>query len=201
MKEAYLPESNSFYSNHYHQFIAGLMILMVVIIVFGAVILYQLNHRPMPVFNAVLPTHEKRILTYFDEPNLLSDTILRWGSKAAATAYTFDFVNYDKQIALAQPYFTDAGWQDYLASVQKLIKTIVDNQLFVNGVVSGPPVIASEGPLPDVDYAWRVQIPFLVSFQSANSVYKRNYIVSLTIIRVPTTVNPQGIGIDRFVMS
>jgi intracellular multiplication protein IcmL len=65
--------------------------------------------------------------------------------------------------------------------------------------VVGTPVISNQGPLPGTDYAWRVQIPFLVTYQSANVTTRRNYMVIVSIIRVSTIENPQGIGIDQFV--
>src|SRR5262249_51683417 len=143
---------------------------------------------------------KRMTLTYFDEPNLLPDTILAWASKAATVSYTFDFVNASKQVAAARPFYTPDGWQDYLNSVNSVINTIVQNQLFVNGVVSGTPVISNQGPLPGKGYVWRIQIPFLVTYQSANLVTKRDFLVVISVVRVPTNVNPQGIGIDQFVM-
>jgi intracellular multiplication protein IcmL len=191
---------NDFYRRHYHHVIMGLMVLIVIMIVIVGVILYQMFHRPLPVFDAVQAKGERMRLMAYETPNLLSDTILRWASKAATAAYTFDFVSYNKQVAAVRPYFTSAGWSDYLRSVQSLIDTIVKNQLFISGVVSGPPVISNQGVLPDKGYSWRVQIPFLVHYQSANNESKRHYYVVMTIVRVPTSQSPQGIGIDQFVM-
>lgn len=199
--QAILPKGNSFYCDHYHQLFWVLMVLIILTIVGGGVVYYQAMHRPLPVFTATEPKGQTMSLTPYDEPNLLPDTILQWASKAATVAYTFDFVNYNKQLALARPYFTTAGWQDYLRSVVSLINTIIQNMLFVNGVVSGTPVIANQGPLPGKGYTWRVQIPFLVTYQSANTSYQRTFYVVLTIVRVPTEINPQGIGIEQFVMT
>jgi intracellular multiplication protein IcmL len=201
IQEKYIPQNNEFYRDHYHHFLYGLMGLIVFMMLMVLLVLYQMSHRPLPVFDAKQKTGEHMMLTPYNEPNLLPDTILQWARKAATTAYTFDFVNYNKQISAARPYFTADGWQDYLHSVSGLIENVVKSQLFVNGVVSGTPVIANQGPLPGKGYVWRIQIPFLVSYQSANTVSKRNYYVVLTIMRVPTEVNPQGIGIDQFVMT
>lgn len=200
MKEKYIPQDNDFYREHYHHVFFGLLMIMGVMLVLIGLIFYQVLHRPVPVFTALQANGEKKQLQSYTDPNLLPDTILRWASKAATAAYTFDFVNYDRQISEARPYFTEAGWQDYLTSVKSLITTIVQNQLFVTGVVSGTPVISNEGPLPKKGYSWRVQIPFLVTYQTGNSQTKRNFHVVITIVRVPTNVNPQGIGIDQFVM-
>lgn len=200
IQEQYIPHNNEFYRDHYHQVIIGLMGIVVLMMIAMAAVVYQMLHRPLPVFNAVQPDGQQMILRPYDEPNLLPDTILRWASKAATAAYTFNFVNYNQQISLARPYFTEDGWQDYLRSVSKVINTIVENKLFVNGVVAGAPVISNQGPLPGKGYVWRVQIPFLVAYQSANSTSKASYYVVVTIVHVPTQINPQGIGIDQFVM-
>lgn len=200
VQEQYKQRDNAFFKHYYHYFIFMLMIIIVVMLAIVGIVMYQMKTRPLPVFDAVTTDHHQMHLTPFEEPNLLSDTILSWASKAATTAFTFDFVNYNKEISQARLYFTDAGWGDFNSSISHLISTIVQNQLFVSGVVSGTPVISNQGPLPGQKYVWRVQIPFLVTYQSANTTSRRDYFVVLSITRVPTTVNPRGIGIDQFVM-
>src|SRR5436853_142707 len=62
-----------------------------------------------------------------------------------------------------------------------------------------PPFFANEGS-EFGGYYWKVQVPLLVTYQSAELTTQNNFIVSLTIVKVPTQDNPQGIGIDQFVM-
>ena len=200
-KEKYIPKESNFYRDYYHNFFYLMMAAIVLLLVAVGVVLYQIANRPLPEFAARGAGGVTMSLISFNEPNLLPDTILRFASKAAVTAYTFDFVNYNKELAEARPFFTAAGWSDFNSSISGVINTIVQNQLFVSGVVSGAPVISNQGSLPGKGYVWRVQIPFLVAYQSANTVTKRKYFVVLTIVRVPTSVNPQGIGIDQFVMT
>lgn len=200
LKAKYIPRDNDFYRLHYYQFIYLLMGLFGFMILVLAFVLYQVYNRPLPQFNAIQPDNKKMILIPYKEPNQLPDTILRWASKAATTAYTFDFLNYNRQISAARIFFTNDGWQSYLNSVSGLINRIVAGQLFVNGVVSGTPVISNQGELPRAGYSWRVQIPFLVTWQSANQIRRDNYTVVLMIVKVPTNVNPAGIGIDQFIM-
>ncbi|HEU5282018.1 MAG TPA: DotI/IcmL/TraM family protein [Gammaproteobacteria bacterium] len=197
--EQYAPKENAFYQNYYLMVWMAFCLLVVLLLSVMGVLLYQTTHKPLPVFYAKQANGETMPLLPFQAPNQLSDTILRFASKAATIAYTFDFVNYQEQISLARPYFTSAGWNDFESSISGLVSTIVKNQLFVSGVVVGTPVISNQGPLPGTDYAWRVQIPFLVTYQSANVTTRRNYMVIVSIIRVPTIENPQGIGIDQFV--
>lgn len=196
----FISRENEFYRKYYAFFIWGLMGIILLLALCIGLLLYQAYHRPLPVFAALQPTKQRMILKPYEEPNLLTDTIIRWASRGTTMAYTFDFVRYNSQLAMARPYFTEAGWQDYLRSVNTLIETIVRGQLFVNGVVNGTPVITNQGQLPGRGYTWRLQIPFLVTYQTANAPTQVSYVVVLTIVRVPTNINPQGIGIDQFVM-
>jgi intracellular multiplication protein IcmL len=200
IQEKYIPKDYDFYRNHYHQVIYVVMGVLVIMMIAVGVVLYQMLHRPKPIFTAIDSTGQTMQLEPYDQPNLRPDTILRWASKAATIAYTLNFNNYKEQLNAVRPYFTADGWQDFMSSSSSLINRIVQNQLFVSGVVSGPPVIANQGPLPGKGYVWRIQIPFLVTYQSANTEVQQRYYVVLTIVHVPTATNPQGIGIDQFVM-
>jgi len=188
------------YVKYYHFFIFSLIAAIFLILLMLVLVLYQIHHRPLPQFSAVAPNGQEMVLTSSNEPNLLSSTLIQWASKAAVAAYTFDFVNYNKQAALARPYFTEAGWAHYIDSIGGLIQTIKQNQLLVNGVVTGAPVISNQGVLPGQGYVWRVQMPFLVTYQSSEGTSKKSFTVIVTIVRVPTWKNPAGIGIDQFVM-
>jgi intracellular multiplication protein IcmL len=200
VKQLYTAKNNDFYRNHYHHILMALIALSMLMIIVVSIVFYQAMNRPLPQFNAVEPDGKSMLLIPYEAPNLLPDTILRWASKAATVAYTFNYVGYNAQLKAARPYFTDDGWQDYMNSVNRLINTVIQNQLFINGVVSGAPVISNQGELPGKGYVWRVQIPFLVTYQSANTVTKKNFYVVISIVRVPTSQNQQGIGIDQFLM-
>lgn len=196
-----IESKNQFYKQFYQTVILSLIVAFLAVLGLVSIVLYQVTHRPLPTFNAVALNGQVMYLTPFNEPNLSSQALLRWAGKAAVAAYTFDFVNYNKEIALARPYFTDAGWQAYQAAISRLIQRVTKDQLFTNGVVAGTPVIANQGELPGHGYSWRVQIPFLVTFQSADQSKSSNYLVAMTIVKVPTSINPEGVGIDQFQMT
>lgn len=197
--EKYIPKDNSFFINYYRYFFYGLMGSLALILFMVSFVLYQVATRPLPKFQAKAADGSTMGLVPYEQPSLLPETIIRFASKAAVTAYTFDFVNYQSQLAQAKPFFTPAGWTVFYSSIGGLVGSIVERQLFVSGVVAGTPVISNQGPLPGKGYVWRVQLPFLVTYQSAGQSTQRRYFVSVSIIRVPTSVNPQGIGIDQFI--
>jgi intracellular multiplication protein IcmL len=200
VKARYIPKDNQFYRKHYEQILIALMGVMVIMIGVISYLIHQVNHLPLPVFYGIEPQKKQLLLIPTEQPNLLSSTILQFASKAASASYSFAYSNWRAEINRVRPYYTDAGFRDYLASVESLINTILQNQLLVYGVVSAPPVIANQGQVPGRGYVWRVQIPFLVTYESANNTTSRHFLVVISIVKVPTNINPQGIGIDQFVM-
>jgi intracellular multiplication protein IcmL len=190
----------SFYVAHYQTFFIVLIGVVFLGLIIVSILLYQTFHRPLPTYTAITSQGKKMVLTAENEPNLLPNTLITWASKAAVAAYTFNFVNYNKELSHAKSYFTEAGWEGYIAKIGPTIETVQQNQLFVSGVVVGAPVISNQGDLPGRGYVWRIQLPFLVTYQSAEKVSREYYTVIVTIVKVPTWINPTGIGIDQFVM-
>jgi intracellular multiplication protein IcmL len=200
IQDKYIPRENSFYREHYAHILIAVMGFVFVIILLNGFLLYQLANRPLPVFTAVEPDGKTMALTPYDHPNLQPDVITRFASEAATYAYTFDFASYKDQIQQVKKYFTPDGWNDYLLSVDPLITTLVAKQLAANGVVTGPAVINNEGELYGKGYSWRVAVPFSVTYLSADSRAQNSFMVVITIVKVPTSENKQGLGIDQLVM-
>lgn len=195
-----IDQSFNFYRDYSQGFLLILTIAILLMLLAASFILYQITHRPLPSFIAIAPDGKEMPLVAYDEPNYLPETLTRWAKKAVVAAYTFDFANYNKQLDVARPFFTGPGWENYINSIQGVIQSIVANQLFVNGVVVGAPVISNQGDVGS-GYRWVIQMPFLVTTQSAETTVQKKYTVILTIVKVPTQINPTGIGIDRFVMA
>lgn len=181
-------------------YLLGLVMGIFLLLGLSVLVLYQLKTRPLPMFTATAPNGKYKGLTPLDEPNLLPETLLQWASKAVTAAYTFDFSSYEKQLGAIRPFFTEEGWISYRSSINALIQSIVQNQLFINGVIVGTPVIASQGDFTG-RYIWRIELPFLVTVQSAEKTVQQHEMVVLTLVKIPTYINPTGIGIDQFVMT
>lgn len=199
-RQEILTEPFNFYREYYQGFLILLVTLIFVMLIMAGVVLYQIMHRPLPLYIAVAADGRQMQLVAHDEPNFLPDTLLHWANKAAVAAYTFDFANYNKQLAEARPYFTQAGWDNYRSSISGLLSSIVSNQVFVNGVVVGPGVITNQGDFTGHGFAWRIQFPFLVTTQGSETTVQKYYTLILTVVKVPTQINPTGMGVDQFVM-
>ena len=193
-------QNNKFYKFHFQKFTIALIVSIILMLILASVVLYQITHRPLPSFYAVNTKGQQMTLRPYAEPNQLPPTLIRFASKAAVSGYTYDFSNFNKQLAIVRPYFTEDGWAAYRAGIEGLLQTVQQNKIFVNSVVSGQPVIASQGYEFGVGYQWQLQLPFLVTYQSSERSTQKAYLIQLTIVKVPTQISPKGIGIDKFFM-
>src|SRR3989338_2468387 len=113
VKDQLISYNNQFYRDYYHYVMFGLMAVIFSMILAVLILLYQVLNRPLPPFHAVSADNQEVELVPYEEPNLLPDTLIRFASKAATLAYTFNFVNYEDSILQARPFFTEAGWKDF----------------------------------------------------------------------------------------
>lgn len=196
----YLPEDNVYYARFYPLLFITLNLLFLLILVGAGVTWYLVTHRPTPFFLALQQNGEKRVIYGARDPNLLPATIIRFATQAAVRAYNFSPVNNESNLQAVRWYFTDNGWSNYIESVAPLVQRVETDKLFAYGIVNGTPLISNQGDLSGLGYAWRVQIPFLVTFMSAEEKTQQDYMVLVTIVKVPTYISPQGIGIEQFIM-
>ena len=146
--------------------------------------------------------YDREVMPVLRHPNLSTSVLLNWAGEAATTAYTFDFYNYQQVLQDIRSYFTQAGYDNFLAALQSsgTIRDVVSKKLVVSCVMTGNPIILKEGETPDGSYAWQVQFPLLITYQSASELAKQNMVLNLLIATVPTTESPKGIGIASFVV-
>lgn len=195
---------NDFYRDNYRRVVMTIFLLLVVILSQAGIIYYLLTHRPLPVYFAT--TNNGRVMRILpviplDEPNLPDSAVLQWATDAASTAFTFDFVNYRAQLQRAAEYFTTDGWSAFLSELQgsRNLLAVQAKKLVVSAVVTRAPVILSK-QVVNGRYTWRVQMPVVITYQSANEIIPSNTTVTLTVSRVSTITSPRGIGISQFVM-
>ncbi|MBS0289059.1 MAG: type IVB secretion system apparatus protein IcmL/DotI [Proteobacteria bacterium] len=188
-------------ANFYRDNVRRLMVfsILLVLIITGLIawIIYERTHKPIVRYFATSNDGKLSLLTPLNHPNLTTSSLLNWVVEAATTAYNFNFSNYDRALKDIKIYFTDAGYQHFINSLTaaKTIDTVKSKQLIVSAIATGTPVIVQEGPTADGIYAWRVQLPMLITYQSTSDTRKQNIVLNMLVARRSTLESPKGIGI------
>ncbi|MGE3919446.1 MAG: type IVB secretion system apparatus protein IcmL/DotI [Gammaproteobacteria bacterium] len=191
---------NDFYRDNYRKIVGILLFAIVIVFILAGALVYQISHPPTPKYFATDIQGRMIRLTPLDQPNLSQSALLQWANLAAVAAFTYNFVNYRQELEAASEFFTPDGWQNFISELQSSnnLKAVIDKKLVVSAVATGAPVILQQGVL-DGRYAWRVQMPILVSYQSASQITQQNLVVTMLIIRISTLNSARGIGIEQFV--
>jgi len=193
---------NNFYRDNYRRIMGVLVVFAGISIALILCVVYLLTHRPTPEYFAATESGRILKLVPLNRPTVSSKMLLNWASEVATGAYSYSFANFRSRLQNLQPYFTQAGWKNFMASLKNSdnITAIEQRKLIVSAVVSGTPVIIKQAIL-DGRYAWKVQIPVLVTYQSASESFQSSYYVTMVIVRVSTLQNENGIGVAQFIQT
>ena len=174
--------------------------LLVVQLCFVGYTYFQFATRYPGEYFAHLPNGENAPLVALERPSVSNKALLNWISLAATATFTYDFVNYRDQLVALKEYFTVAGYENFMASLENsnILSTIEAKKLVLSAVNIGPAILYGEQET-DSTHIWRVQVPVLVRFQSADADETRQEILDLLVTQVPTLEAPKGIGIAQYI--
>lgn len=192
---------NKFYKDSQRKVILALLIAIVVNVVLASLVVYMITHPPAPKYFATSINGRITPLFPLDEPNQSDSAVLQWANQAAIAAFTYNFVNYRDELQASSGFFTAEGWDQFLGALEQSnnLDAVKAKKLVVSAVATRVPIILQKGVL-NGRYSWRVQMPILVTYQSASEFTQQNNVVTMLITRVSTLNSPRGIGISQFVV-
>ncbi|CEG58041.1 type IVB secretion system apparatus protein IcmL/DotI [Legionella fallonii] len=192
---------NKFYKDSQRKVMFALLMAIVVNLVLGAMLVYIITHPPAPKYFATSINGRITPLFPLDQPNQSDSAVLQWANQAAIAAFTYNFVNYRDELQSSSGFFTPEGWDQFLNALQQSnnLDAVKAKKLIVSAVATRAPIILQKGVL-NGNFSWRVQMPILVTYQSASEFTQQNNVVTMLITRVSTLNSPRGIGISQFVV-
>lgn len=139
-----------------------------------------------------------REIIALNRPIQSDEEVLNWATLSVTKAYSMSFANYGQQLNDLKINFTDAGWRGYEQALQRagFLEALLKNQYVTSAVPKKAPVVIAKGIVNDV-FGWRLQVPLIVSFTSANTSSSQEINVEVTVVRRPEVENPSGLGIAQ----
>lgn len=206
-----------------HQLIHILLCLQLSLFILTMFILHFGCDREVPEYKAVpddylylgelqsdsyyqkkIPDRDYKLMTNLSQPMRSVEEISDLAMITAANALTLNFLDYYKQLDVIKSRFTAHGWKSFGKSLVSsgFIDAVLKKKLSVSVVVIGTPVLLNRGKL-DGSYAWKFQMPLLVTYESSSDKKTQNQIVTIVFKRVPLVGKGAevGIAVDSFVTS
>lgn len=193
---------NIFYRDGQRKMMLILLISIVANFILAGILAYIITHPPAPKYFATSINGRITPLVALNAPNQSDSAVLQWANQAAIATFSYNFVNYRTELVAASGFFTAEGWDQFISALgsSNNLDAVKAKKLVVSAVATSAPVILQKGEL-NGRYAWRIQMPILVTYQSASEFSQQNLIVTMLVTRVDTLNSPRGIGIAQFVSS
>ena len=189
------------YTRERHYLLVRVILCLVAAIVVQAAANLYLATRP-PVNRYFATDHDGRImpLTPVSQPISSTSDLTTWVANSVVQAYTFDFANWRPQLQAAQLNFTGPGWKGFENALKDsgILQTVLEKKYVTTAVPTGSPVLLDKGIISG-RYAWKLQMPLLVTFQSAERTASQNLMVDIIVVRQPETEHPRGLGIAQLI--
>lgn len=130
-------------------------------------------------------------------PNQSREAVKDWAREAVSKAYTLDFLNADRSLASAEPYFASDAWPVFRRTMaaSPLRAEVLKNKLNVSIVARTAPIIDITARDAGGEFAWKLLIPSTLSYSGDAPTKVEDVLVRVTVVRVPTTENPKGLGV------
>jgi intracellular multiplication protein IcmL len=195
-----IKHRNLFYRDSYRKLVVALLIMLCIVVALSITTLLMMVNRPQPTYFAATDTGRIIPLVPLGQPNLSDKALQQWASEAVTSVFSYNFLNFRQAFQDNKKYFTDEGWRGLLQALEaaQTLQMVQTKKLVVSAVLSGAPVITNQYLLHG-RYTWRIQMPLLVTYESANEHTDQRLMISLTIKRVSTLDNIFGVGITSFI--
>jgi len=198
---ALVLQRNLFYRDNYRRIVLVLLLALLINLFLAGILVYMVTHPPKPVYFATSINGRITPLTALDEPNQSDSAVLQWAYQAAIASFSYNFVNYRNELQAASEFFTPNGWTEFTNALQQSnnLKAMIAKNLISSATATSAPIVLRKGLIGD-RYAWRVQMPILVTYQSASEIQQERNVVTMLITRVSTLNSPRGIGIEQMIV-
>lgn len=181
----------------------GLVLIMsIAMVALTAGLLYTVKKgRTGDRFFAMSFDNKKMPLQGLSTPSLNAVAMLSWASQASTDIMTFGFNDINERMEASQKYFTEVGYESFMEAAHKagFVKNILSKQQIMTAIPLGQPMILYEG-LRKGMYVWDIQVPILLTVRAGSASLTARPELTITVVRVPTSINPSGFGIEQWLM-
>ena len=201
---ALIFKRNSFYRRQYLLVLAANILALFAIIVLVLVLFFIIKYPQSTFYFAIDNTGHLLENTPVDEQNMTEADVFAWTVKAIESANSFDYINYRAQLENARKYFNDYGWINYKRSIDEAnnLTAIIQRKMITIARVVDRPKVLKVGLLQGA-YAWKLQMPMLITYWSPpydnKNKFSNSLDVTVVVQRQPVLQSYQGLSIMQLI--
>lgn len=194
---------NQFYQDGYRLLLKVALVqgLLVAVLVSSLIAIFVFDK---PEYRFFATTADGRIVDVVPLNAPYRGDVVAWASQAAVEAMTFSFSDYRMRLQNSARFFTQRGWQTFVDALNssRILETIDKRQLNLRGTPRAAPQIKRQGVVNGI-YQWVLEMPYDIEYlgpQGTGIPQPTVGRLTLVVQRIPTLENPEGIGIDQWIL-
>lgn len=190
------------YRDGYKNMFRVALALVLVIIALVVAVYYRVSVViPHDRYYAETASGQRMQMTALPEPYINNPLLLDWAAMAATEILNFGFNDIDERFAQSRRYFSPEGWESFRASFAKseVLRDVRAYQQVITAIPRTPPSILAQGKNAGKD-GWLIEVPIIMTVRVAGAERMMRSSVRMFVVRLPTSVNPAGLGIFTWVV-
>jgi len=151
---------------------------------------------PQDRYYAVMAGGHLMPLVALQEPYINNPLLLDWAAQAATEILTFGFNDVNERYAASQKYFSPEGLVSFRDSFvrSRLFTNVQRFQQVITAIPAAPPVILGQG-MQEGQRGWMIEVPIIMTVRVPGVEKRVRASVRMFVVRLPTSINPAGLGI------
>jgi len=192
---------NEFYQDGYRTLLKVALVQAALIAILATTLFITYTNQD-PIYRFFATTADGRIIDIVPLDNPYRGDVVAWSSQSATEAMTFAFTDYRMRLQNSSKFFTQRGWDTFIEALNKsrILEAVDKRQLNVKGAPTAAPQIKRQGVVNGI-YQWVLEMPYTIEYLGSGEIPQpTSGTLTLVVQRVPNLENPQGIGIDQWIM-
>lgn len=151
---------------------------------------------PQDRYYAELTGGQRMPLVALPEPYINNALLLDWAAQAATEILTFGFDDVNQRFANSAKYFSPEGLKSFRENFpnSEIFKNSQKFQQVITAIPRSPPTIIGQG-MNLGKMGWMIEVPLVLAVRVPGKESRVNATVRMFVVRLPTSVNPAGLGI------
>lgn len=146
-------------------------------------------------------------MTTADSPYLTPTTLAEFAKDAAISSYTYDYVNYERNVTdAANKFYTEDGRAAYLTTLDTSgnLEKVIKGRMVQRAYALKAPQLEEQGMRDPTTRYWVVTVPMSIEFYVGGSDTprtKQDFISTVTLVSVkPSAANIKGVGVESMIL-
>ena len=191
----------SYRDGYKNLFRVAIVLVLVVMGLVGAVYYRISVVIPKDRYYAETASGQRMQMVALPEPYINNPLLLDWAAQAATEILNFGFDDIDLRFTQSRRYFSPEGWESFRTSMgnSDMLKNVRAYQQVITAIPRAPPSILAQG-MNSGKMGWLIEVPIVMTVRVAGAERMMRVSVRMFVVRLPTSVNPAGLGIFTWIV-